>query len=89
MLLADDFVDHYPRPGNAADKAGIMEDAAGFHEIGLKTQMEELIVQDDLIAMRVTLTDPGGEAFDEVAIFLGVENGQITDRRIGTLGWGE
>ncbi len=87
-ILADDFVDHYPRPGNAADKAGIMEDAAGFAELGLDNQLEELFVTDDSIAMRVTVTDPGGDSF-EVAIFLGVEDGQITDRRVGLLGWGE
>lgn len=87
-ILADDFVDHNPRPGNAADKAGIMEDAAGFAEIGLNNQIEDLFVTDDAIAMRVTVTDPRSEAF-EVAIFLGVEDGQITDRRVGILGWGE
>ena len=92
-IIADDFVDYHPRPGNGADKAAIMEDAAGFHEAGMKSRIDDLIMTEDMIILRVTV----GEAADaaevteglEAAIFLGVEDGQITDRRIALFGWGE
>ena len=92
-ILADDFVDHYPRPGNEADKAGLMADAAGYHENGLKSRIDDLMVTEDMIILRVTVA-PAAEAAEvteglEAAIFLGVADGQITDRRIAVFGWGE
>ena len=90
-ILADDFVDHYPRPGNAADKAGLMADAASFYEAGRKNRIDDMIVTEDTIILRVTVGSPveDGEVKEgrEAVILLGVEDGQITDRRVAVFGW--
>ena len=86
-IIADDFVDHYPRPGNDADKAALMANAAGFHERGMTNQIDDLIVAEDTIVIRVTVTDPIDDEEMKAVIFLGVKDGQITERRIALFGW--
>jgi ketosteroid isomerase-like protein len=90
-MLADDFVDIYPKPGFEPDKAGIMADAAGFHEMGLYDRVDQVIATEDAIAIQVTVfgpTDDGGQVELGVAfILLDVEDGKITSRRVGFPGW--
>lgn len=89
-ILADDFIDHYPLFGNSPDKAGLMADAKNFHADGAKNRIEDLIVTPETIVIRDTVMTPdeNGDLQEtlEAAIFLSVEDGQITERRIAIFG---
>ena len=91
-IIADDFVDYTPMFGNAPDKAGIMANATNFHEGGNKNRIDGLIVSEDSIVLRVTVMEPGedNELLEglQAVILLGVEHGQIIDRRVALFGFG-
>ena len=68
-----------------------MADTASFYEAGRKNRIDDMIVTEDTIILRVTVGSPAedGEVKEgrEAVILLGVEDGQITDRRVAVFGW--
>lgn len=86
-ILAEDFVDHTPRPGVEPTREGLKNDVAGFHEKyggNASFRIDDIIADDDsalLISTMLMKDESGTETeLDQFMILLHIADGLIQDR---------
>ena len=86
-ILAEDFVDHTPRPGVEPTREGLKNDIAGFHEKYAGSQyfrVDDTVIDEDsaLVINTMILKDESGTEteLDQYMILLHIEDGVIQDR---------